>query len=89
MKKRLSEEKIIEIIREVEKSGSVKEVCRKHGIHETTFYGWRRKYGGMDVPEAKRLKELEKENAKLKQLVGDQALANQVMREELKKRGWG
>ena len=89
MKKRWPPEKIIEIIREAEKTGSIKETCRKYGVHETTFYGWRRKYGGLDIPEAKRLKELEKENFRLKQLAGDQALAMQIMKEELKKRGWG
>ena len=89
MRKKWPEEKIIEILREAEKAGSIPETRRKHGVHESTFYAWRRKYGGMDVSEAKRLKDLERENAQLKQLVGDQALANQVMRDELKKRGWG
>ena len=89
MHKKWPEEKIIAIIREAEKTGKLEETCRKHGVHVTTFYAWRRKYGGLDVAEAKRLKELEKENAQLKPLAGDQALANQIMRDELKKRGWG
>jgi putative transposase len=89
MRRKWKEEKIIEILREAEKSGSISETCRKHGVHESTFYVWRNKFGGLDLPEVKRLKELEKENAQLKQLAGDQALANQIMRDELKKRGWG
>jgi putative transposase len=88
MRKKWPEEKIIEILRDAEKSGSIKETCRKYGVHETTFYSWRRKFGGLDVPEAKRMRELERENAQLRQLAGDQALANKLMREELKKRGW-
>ncbi len=73
-KKRFSEEQIIRILKEEEGSGSIREVCRKHNITEQTFYRWRNKYGGMDVSEARRLKELERENQQLKKLVADQAL---------------
>ncbi len=89
MRRKWTEEKIIEILREAEKSGSIKETCKKFAIHEPTFYAWRKKYGGLDVAEAKRIRELEKENKQLKQLAGDQALALQIMKDELKKRGWG
>lgn len=70
MRKKWPAEKIIEILREAEKAGSIPETCRKHGVHESPFYAWRRKYGGMDVSEAKPLKDLERKNAQLKQLVG-------------------
>ena len=73
-KKRFSEEQIIRILKEEEGSRSIREVCRKHNITEQTFYRWRNKYGGMDVSEARRLKELERENQQLKKLVADQAL---------------
>ena len=56
------------------------ELCRKHGMSNTTFYKWRRKYGGMDVSEARRLKQLEDENRRLKRLVADQALDIQMLR---------
>ena len=70
MKKRHSEEQIIRILREAETNQiPIREVCRQHNITEQTLYRWRNKYGGMDVPEARRLKDLESENAQLKRLV--------------------
>ncbi len=72
-KKRYSTEQMISILKECEASGNISEVCRKHGIAATTFYSWKAKYGGMQVPDAKRLKELEAENAKLKRLLGEAA----------------
>jgi putative transposase len=87
-RKRFSAEQIIEILREADTTGSVPEVCRKHGITDTTFYRWRRMYGGMQTSEIQRIKQLERENIQLKQLAGDQALAIQTMKDELKKRGW-
>ena len=63
-------------------------MCRKHAISEQTFYRWKKKYGGLDVTEAKRLKGLEDENSKLKRLVADKELMIQGMQEVLKKRGW-
>jgi len=71
MKKRFSEEQIIGFLRQVEAGMSVKELCRKHGFSDASFYKWRAKFGGMDVSEARRLKELESENGKLKRLLAE------------------
>ena len=68
MKRRFTEEQIIGILREQEAGSSVKEVTRRHGISEQSFYRWKAKYGGMGISDARRLKELEVENAKLKKL---------------------
>ena len=75
MKKRFEEEQIIRILREADVSGvQVREVCRRHNITEQTFFRWRKKYGGLDVSDARKLKVLESENAKLKRLVAEQLL---------------
>ncbi len=87
MKERFSEEQIVQILQEAEGDQSKAEVCRKHGISEQTYYRWRNQYQGMTVPEARRLKQLEQENARLKRLVADQALANEALKESLAKRG--
>ena len=71
MKKRFSEEQIIGFLRQVEAGMSVKELCRKHGFSDASFYKWRSKYAGMDASEAKRLRELELENNKLKRLLAE------------------
>ena len=71
---RLSEEQIIGILKQSEAGAKTSELCRQHGISTATFYGWRSKYGGLEVSEAKRLKQLEEENGKLKRIVADQAL---------------
>jgi putative transposase len=71
---RFSEEQIIGILKQSEVGAKTSELCRQHGISTATFYGWRSKYGGLEVSEAKRLKQLEEENAKLKRIVADQAL---------------
>jgi putative transposase len=73
-KSRFSEEQIIGILKQSEAGAKTSELCRQHGISAATFYGWRSKYGGLEVSEAKRLKQLEEENAKLKRIVADQAL---------------
>jgi putative transposase len=71
---RFREEQIIGILKQSEAGAKTSELCRQHGISAATFYGWRSKYGGLEVSEAKRLKQLEEENAKLKRIVADQAL---------------
>lgn len=76
MKKRFSEEQIIGFPREVEAGMSVKDLCRKHGFSEASYYLWRSKFGGMSVPEAKRLKDLETENGRLTKLLAEQLLEN-------------
>ena len=86
-RKRFKPEQIIEILREGD-SGGMTEACRKHGISDVTFYRWKRMYGGMQTSEVQRTKMLEKENRQLKELAGDQALAIQTLKDELKKRGW-
>lgn len=73
-RKRYTEAQIIGILKEAEQGVPVTDLCRKHGMANATFYAWRRKYGGMDIAEAKRLKQLEDENRRLKKLVADQAL---------------
>ncbi len=87
MKQRFSEEQIVQILQEAVSASTRIEVCRKHGISEQTYYRWRRRYQGLTVPETRRLKHLEQENARLKRLVSDQALANEALKEALAKRG--
>lgn len=79
--KRHSEEQIIKILREAEAGMTVAEVCRKHGVSEWSFYRWRQKYGGMNIPEAKRLRALEEENTRLKKIVAQQALDIDMLRD--------
>ena len=85
-KKRYTEEQIIGFLREADAGVPVKELCRKHGFSEASYYLWRSKFGGMDVSDAKRLKALEAENAKLKQLLAEKMLENEVAREALRKK---
>ena len=77
--KKHDEENIIRILQEAEGDITVREVCRKHQITEQTFYRWRNKYGGMDISEARRLKDLERENAHLKQIVADLTPDNRTL----------
>ena len=86
MKKRFSEEQIIGFLREAEAGLPVKELCRKHGFSEASYYLWRSKFGGMSVPDAKRLKELETENGRLKTLLAEQVLENEVIKDVLRKK---
>jgi|TARA_B100000809_G_C14705290_1_gene375710 putative transposase len=81
MKKRFSEEQIIGILREQEAGFSVKELVRRHGIAEQTFYRWKSKFGGMEVSDARRLRELESENGKLKHLLAEAHLDNAALKD--------
>ena len=82
MKKRHTVEQIIRILAEIEQSGlKITDACRPHSITEQTYYRWRQKYGGMQVNEAQRLKTLEEENGRLKRLVADLSLDNQILKE--------
>lgn len=86
MKKRYTEEQIIGFLKEAESGVPVKELCRKHGFSDGSFYTWRSKYGGMDVSEAKRLKALEDENARLKKLLADTMLDKEALEVALRKK---
>ena len=85
-KQRFTEEQIIGVLKEQEAGAKAADLCRKHGISEATFYNWKAKYGGMEVSEAKRLKALEDENAKLKKLLAEQMLDAAALRELLAKK---
>ena len=87
MKQRFSEEQIIAILQEAESAASKAEVCRKHGIAETTFYRWQEQYRGLTVSQLHKLKQLEQENERLKKLVAEQALAQETLKEVLAKKG--
>jgi putative transposase len=82
----LSEEQIIRALKEVDAGAKVGDVCRRIGVTEKTFYRWRAKFGGMDVSDAKRLRQLEDENARLKKIVAEQALDNQALKAVLAKK---
>jgi putative transposase len=85
MKRRFTDEQIIRILQEAEIVGNVRDVCRQHNITEQPFYRWRHKFGGMGVPDVKRLRALEQENAALKRLVGELSLDNRMLRDVLGK----
>ena len=86
-KSRFSEEQVIAILREQEAGRPTADVCRRHGISAGTFYKWKAKYGGMDVSDAKRLKALEDENAKLKKLLAEAMLDNAILK-DVNSRKW-
>jgi len=86
-RKRFTEEQIIGILNEAEQAGNIREVCRLNNISEQTFYRWRTKFGGMDVSEARRLKELERENSDLKKIVADLTLDNRMLK-DLNSKKW-
>ena len=83
---RFTEEQIIAILREQEAGLAVTELCRKHGVSSATFYKWKAKFGGLDVSEAKRLKALEDENAKLKRMLAEAMLDNVALKDLLGKK---
>jgi putative transposase len=85
-KSRFSEEQIVGVLNEHEAGEAVGPLCRRLGISEQTLYRWKRKYGGLEVSDAKRLKALEEENSRLKRLVAEQALDNQVLKDLLGKK---
>ncbi len=83
---RFTDEQIISILKEHEAGTPVSELCRKHGVSDASIYKWKAKFGGMDVSEAKRLKTLEDENAKLKRLLADAMLDNAALKDLLGKK---
>jgi len=83
---RFTEEQIIGVLREQETGVPVADICRKHGISSPTFYNWKARYGGLDVSEARRLKALEDENAKLKRMLADAMLDNVALKDLLGKK---
>jgi putative transposase len=86
MKKRYTEEQIIGFLKEAETGLPVKDLCRRHGFSEASYYAWRNKFGGMDISDAKRLKALEAENTCLQRLLAESLLENEVTREALRKK---
>ena len=81
--KRFSEEQIIAVLKEADAGAKTKELCRRHGISEATFYNWKAKYAGMTVSEARRLRELEAENSKLKRLLAEAELEKAALKDLL------
>lgn len=85
-KSRFSEEQIIGVLREAEAGRKIADVCRKHGISDQTYHRWKRKYGGLQVSEARRLKQLEEENRRLKKLVADLSLDKEALQDVLSRK---
>lgn len=85
-KSKWSESQIVAMLKEAESGIPVTELCRRHGVGESTFYKWRSKYGGMEVSDVRRLKELEEENRKLKQMYAELSLKHQMLDEIVKKK---
>jgi putative transposase len=85
-RKRFTEEQIIGVLKEHDLGAKTADLCRKHGISEATFYNWKSKFGGLDVSEAKRLKQLQDENGKLKKLLADAMLDNAALKDLLSKK---
>jgi putative transposase len=86
---RFSEEQIIAILKKAEAGTKVTELCRRQGISDATFYTWRSKYGGLEISEMRRLRQLEEENRRLKAIVADQALDIRALKDVLAKNGYG
>lgn len=87
-KSRFSEEQILQILKQREAGMKISDLCREHGISIATFYGWRAKLGGMDMSETQRLRLIEEENRRLKQLVADLSLDREALRAVIRKNGW-
>jgi putative transposase len=87
-KSRFTEPQGLSILKEANAGLKLSEICRKQGISDATYYNWKKKYGGMDASEIKRLKELEEENAKLKRMYADMALENTALKDLIVKKGW-
>ena len=85
MRKRMTESQIVAILKEAEAGMPVKDICRKYGISNSTFYKWREKYGGMEASDVRRLKELEEENRRLKQMYAELSLKSQMQEDIIKK----
>ena len=85
MSKRMTESQIVAILKEADAGMAVKDICRKYGVANSTFYKWREKYGGMEASDVRRLKELEEENRRLKQMYADLSLKSQLQEEIIKK----
>ena len=85
-KSRFTETQIVKILKEVESGRLVKEVCREYGISEATYYNWKSKYGGMHASDIKRLKELEDENRRLKQMYAELCLDNRILKDIVEKK---
>lgn len=86
MKKRFTEEQIIRFLQEADAGVTVKDLCRRHGFSEASYYLWKSKFGGMSVPDAKRLKALEAENARLKKLLAETLLEAQITKDALRRK---
>jgi putative transposase len=86
MKKRYTEEQVVRILREYERGKSVVDLAREHGVSDQTIYRWKRKFGGMEVSDVKRFRELEKENAELKKLVADLSLERRALKDIVSKK---
>ena len=80
-KSRFTETQIVSILKEADAGASVKDICRRHGISDTTFYNWKSRYGGLGASELKRLREIEEENAKLKKMYAELALENTALKD--------
>jgi putative transposase len=85
MSKRMTESQIVAILKEADAGMAVKDICRKYSVANSTFYKWREKYGGMEASDVRRLKELEEENRRLKQMYADLSLKSQLQEEIIKK----
>jgi len=87
-KSRYTEEQIISILKQHEAGVKTADLCREHGISDATFYNWKAKYGGLDVSEAQRLRQMEDENRRLKSLVADLSLDKEALKAVIRKNGW-